>query len=181
MSFDKPYRWDDVELGISYFSTPLPKGLRKEFPPQIHNIGESPNVTLLPVGLIRTWNENREHHLDVPGRPGRIYGGLLLPGKYTIEALEDSIYICVSVLNEVRNMNMIPFELVPLSLKKYDAVEVSWEAGFRAGICAYGTVEVDGIEYQAGEKYLIAEGQTVQAIAKTDCELVGYRMKTPEV
>lgn len=177
---DQPgkYRKDFPEYSISYFRKEFAAGESHSFPPQVPVIGKSPNVTFITKGKLRTYNENRATALDVPARKGQIYGGLLLPGKYTIEALEDSTYVCVSKLtmgNPEVHPNM--YDLVPMTLNKNEALEVKWSDGFRAGVCAHGICEVDGTIYSEGAMYLIPENGVAVVIAKVDCELVGYQVK----
>lgn len=177
---DKPglFRKDFPEFSVSYFRKDFAKGDVHTFPTQVPTIGRSPNVTLITKGLLRTYNENRASHLDVPARKGPIYGGLLLPGKYTIEALEDSTYVCVSKLT-LGSPKVAPdmYDLIPVTLNKNEAIEVKWEDGFRAGVCAHGIVEVNGSIYSEGAMYLIPENGVATVIAKVDSELVGYQVK----
>lgn len=164
------------EYGIALFARKFLAGESHTFPQQIAAVGESPNVTILPIGLIRTWNENRATHLDVPGRPGRIYGGLLLPGQYTIEALEDTVYVCLAVLDQptLDTYGVPMFHLNSVTLQAGASEVVRHQDGYRAVICMFGECKVNGQTLRAGHKHLILGGE-VDITADAYCEISTYR------
>lgn len=169
--------WPDY--GLHFFARKFLAGETHTFPTQVAEVGESPNITILPVGLIRTWNENRASHLDVPGRPGRIYGGLLLPGQYVIEALEDTIYVCLAVADKSSLVsNGVPmFKLENKTLTPDNPATASYQDGYRAVICMYGECLVDGHLLTAGNKYLILDG-SVEVKSTAHCEIALYLQET---
>lgn len=175
---EKVIRKTWLDYGIAYFAREFQPGEQHTFPPQIGEIGQSKNITILPTGLLRTWNENRETHLDVPGRPGRIYGGLLLPGKYTIEAIERSVYCCLAVLDDslLKQHGVPMFELESITLNAGESVSLSYDDGYRAVISLYGQCTAERSPLKAGSKFVILGGECV-VTADEYCEIAAYKLK----
>lgn len=174
---EKVFRRAWPGLGVALYARRFATGERHEFPPQLPTIGKSRTITLLPEGLIRTWNENRVGHLDVAAKPGRIYGGLFLPGQYVIEALKPSTYICLAPIPPqlLYGVNIPMFELENITMVAGEVRTLAYDDYYRALICMYGECLVNGQPLTAGNHRLIEPGQTLNLVATGYCELGAYQ------
>lgn len=137
----KAYR----EYGFHYYRKDLKKGEKLVLPSPVETIGRTPTISIIPTGKIRTWNTSREVPVDCEGAPGPIMGGLMLPGEYTLEALEDSTYICFSKLPQKHSfVDVSMFDIIHRTLAPGASFTADPAKGDRLVFCLWGQVTVGG-------------------------------------
>lgn len=164
------------QLGLHYYRHHFTKGEAVELPSPVEKIGKTPTVSIVPVGKFRTWNTSREVPVDIEGSKGRIKGGLMLPGKYTLEALEDSVYICLSRLPEKFIQGFPMFDIESRSLSAGETLTVDPAKGYRAIICLWGNF-TDGTQAYPPEESCALSTNPLTITATEDTEVALYRIR----
>lgn len=159
--------------GLLLFARKFMVGDTWEVPSHVRTPGQTVTISILPTGSIRTYNTSRAEHLDIEGGPGLIFGGLMLPGTYTLEGLEDNTeYVCVT-----RHLYGAPpdvqylkddwdYQLENATIEGTESVELVQAEKTNIVICLWGEVMVtsnlNGPTYiGAGEGYVLQENEEI--------------------
>ena len=165
------------ELGIMFFSTKCDKGQTFEFVSRFHEFTlDTPTVPVVVAGKFRVYNAHRDP-IDWPSFPTKGEGGIVFPGPYKLEALENgSIYACVCDLPP--NLTEVTLDMFKLDHVYVEggAPSFSHADGYRAVIVISGGISHDGASVGVGSKVDVPEGGSVVLEVTSPAHLVGYRL-----
>ncbi len=165
------------ELGILYFSITCSKGETFELVSPLQEFTlDTPTVPVIVAGKFRVYNNLRDP-IELPAFPTKAEGGIVFPGRYKLEALEDgSAYACVCELPS--NLTEVTLDMFKLDHVYVEGGTPSFSHadGYRAVIVMSGGVSHNGASVGVGSKVDVPEGGSVVLEVTSPAHLVGYRL-----